>query len=190
MTNATASQPSKPSRKWIGYIASGLVIFVLAIVSLCSTFAIGEGAFPDGEFHLQIKDLAGKPIQGAVLNIYKGGGKEHAFGFPFYNYSSENSLVSNVDGEIIVTHIARGMEFGGPILRLFWIIPIGSETPRFTCQVTAEGYRPYRFSSEQLFKIARDAHDDDQVEPMNTIQVDGIDFRIKTFEKLIVLKEK
>ena len=57
------------------------ILLLLALASYATTIVNWDGGFPSGEFHLQIQNQTGTPIEGAKLNIYQGLVKQPAFGF-------------------------------------------------------------------------------------------------------------
>ncbi|MBK9924550.1 MAG: hypothetical protein IPP66_04585 [Anaerolineales bacterium] len=190
MATSAMSEPNKmASQKRLRYIlvASFALVLVLTFASYITTAVFWDGAFPSGEYHLQILNEAGDPVKGATLNIYQG--KTLAFEYPFDNYLSENTLISNDEGEIVLTHLPRGLEFGGSGWDLFWIIPIRMGGPKFTCQIDAEGYKTYRFSSQQIFDTAYEAYNNDSV-PRKTIQINGNEVKIMILEKMIMLEKR
>ena len=141
-----------------------------------------DGAFPSGEYHLRILNQSGEPIDGAILNIYQG--KSQAFEYPFDNYLSENGLVSNEMGEIVITHAPRGLEFGGSGWLLFWVIPINMGSPKFSCEITASGYKPLRFSVRQVFETSYNNSN----APKKTVQINGNEVELRVFEQTVILK--
>jgi hypothetical protein len=165
------------------------ITLVLAVTSYTSTQVMWDGMFPSGEYHLFIQDKAGNPIQGAVLNVFEGASARHAFKYPFDDYLSENSFISNSSGEIIITHYPRGLEFGGISWRLFWLIPIGIGGPKFTCQITAEGYKVDRFSSDEIFDMAYATYKDDSA-PRKLIYSNGNEYTIMVLGKTMVLEKR
>jgi len=149
-----------------------------------------DGAFPSGEFHLQIQNQAGAPIEGAKLNIYQGVTQKYSFKYPFDNYQSENSLISNKAGEIILTHMPRGLEFGGSGWLLFWVIPINMSSPKFDCEITANGYKTVKFSTQQIFETAYNAYKNNENVPEKIVKINEDEFTLAIYQQSIVLKEK
>lgn len=144
---------TKTSIRNISLLSIALVFLCcLGLVSILKTMGIAEGAFPSGEFELKIHDESGGLIEGAVLNIYEGGTRSPAFGYPIDNYSAQSKPTTNDLGLLKAIHKDRGFEYGGPSFGLYWLIPIDSPVPQFDCEITAEGYKPTVFPIDQLFK--------------------------------------
>lgn len=177
-------------RQKISFFASVVLMILLfsllvaAFASYFTTAVSWDGAFPSGEYHLQIVNQSGSPIKGATLNIYQG--NNLAFEYPFDNYLSENSLVSNDKGEIVLTHLPRGLEYGGSDWLLFWVIPINKSSPKFNCEVIASEHEPLKFSANEIFEIAYETNNTQK----KTVQINGYEVELRMFEKTITLKGK
>jgi hypothetical protein len=187
MTNVVLDESSKLRyrRRSRGIFVAFMTLFViLGLASYNTTAVVWDGAFPSGEYHLRIQSEGGVPIEAAILNIYHG--RTQAFKYPFDNYLSENSLVSNKKGEIVITHASRGFEFGGTSWLLFWAIPIDMGSPKFNCEIIASGYQALEFSVQQIFETAYK----NENAPMKTVQINGEEVELKVFEQSVVLKEK
>lgn len=182
MKEANKMMRQKRLRKIV--VAAIVLLLVTAFASYFTTAVFWDGAFPSGEYHLQIVNQSGNPIKGATLNIYQG--KNLAFEYPFDNYLSENSLVSNDKGEIVLTHLPRGLEFGGSGWLLFWVIPINMSSPKFNCEVIATEYKPLRFSANEIFVIAYETNNTQK----KTVHINGYEVELEIFEKTIILKGK
>ena len=137
-----------------GWPVALIVIAIVACLGLLSIFSlgVGEGAFPAAEYHIQILSAEGQPLSGARMSVRPKNGNDEALGYPFDNYTAINTLISDTQGQIIVQHFVRGIEFGGPVtlLSLF----LNSHTPVYICEITATGYKHAQFNTNQLFKRA------------------------------------
>src|SRR5260370_11703369 len=101
--------------------------FIVALLALASYFTTGifwVGAFPAGEYLINVHDPTDNPIPGAKLRIYHCGTSEPAFRFPFDNHRADQPLVSNVNGRVTAILSPSRAVFGGFSWRLFWLIPI------------------------------------------------------------------
>ncbi|MCB9134490.1 MAG: hypothetical protein H6636_03630 [Anaerolineales bacterium] len=125
-----------------------LVIVVWGLRNPTRT-GVWDGAFPEGEFHLIIENVEGKPIPGAVLHIF-GSGTTPAYSYPFDNYDSENELVSNEQGIIVALHKYQGMEFGGGCYEYLWFYEKCTGGPEYFGKITADGYQVKDFSINEL----------------------------------------
>ena len=154
------------------FIVSSILIvllLVLAFASIETTGVIWDGGFPSAEFRLIVLDENSQPIQGAILHVYEHKKRELAFKYPLDNYTSDRDLVSDKDGSIVTFHVSRGMEFGGLDWKLFWIFPIGRGAPEFDCEITAAGYKSYKFGFARLYKTSSDPKE----LPVSKVTVDG-----------------
>ncbi len=194
MIRSTSEELNKGARQKRIFVtvllASFVIVLVLSVASYVSTQVMWDGMFPSGEYHLLVQDQAGNPVEGAFLNIYAGKSAKHAFEYPFDNYLSENSLASNAKGEIVVTHLPRGFEFGGSGWHLFWVIPVNIGAPEFTCQISADGYKTLKFPDEQIFDEAYNAYKNDENVPEKKVQINGREFTLAIYEQSVTLKEK
>lgn len=124
----------------------------LGIISAKTTESVNVGFYHHGEYHLNIRNKKGEPIEGAVLNVFEKNTKNFAFYFPIDNYRIENGLTSNKEGSIIAVHIPFGIEKGRVCRKLFWLYSICSAyTPGFDLEVSADGYQSIKFSADTLF---------------------------------------
>jgi len=138
----------------IYYLLTLVLIISLGWISSIQTFLIWDGLFPPGEYHLQVQNEAGDPIEGAALKVFDAITKDLAFGYPIDNYLSNSHLASNEQGVIVVLHKPGGIEFGGTCWNLFWIFPICSSSPEYEGEISADGYQTTRFSLDKLFDLA------------------------------------
>jgi|GEM_PF-3427749 len=178
------------SLKRLGCLLSILLAFILllGVVSLSTSFYRWDGAFPGGEFYIHVQNHLGEPVTGAILNIYQKNRTTPSFGYPFDNYVSGQSLISDSTGEIVVLHIPRGIEFGGGGSYLFWVIPIGeSYVPDFRCEISADGYKLRIFPVSLIFNVS-----DENVHPIPTqvVEYKGTAYTLSGYDRIIVVDNK
>src|SRR5262249_9290558 len=122
--------------------AAVAVVGLVALASCMTTSIYWDGGFPSGEFRVNVRDLEGKPVKGAVLRVYRGSTRELASGYPLDNHITGQELVSDENGRITAPWKDGSMQFGGHAWQLFWVIPIGAKVPKYDCEITADGFKP------------------------------------------------
>ena len=146
---------------------------------------VWDGMFPAGEYHLKVQNENGIPISGAILNAFEDGTENLAFEYPLDNYSTEGDLISDEQGAIVVLHKPRGFEFGGSCWNLFWVYPICSDSPKFDFQISADGYKTIKFTTDELFAPAYD----DRSNGKTTVTLEnGENLQISVYELTFILK--
>jgi hypothetical protein len=188
-TNTKNPNRSKKVGCAIFFVLVALAILVcisLACVSFGTTGYIWDGAFPAGEYHLMIGDHQGKPVQGAVLNICRTGSRTPSYGYPFDNYAEGGELVSDQQGQISVYHVSRGFEFGGRSWVLFWLIPMGSDSPQYELEIAADGYTSAKMPADRVFELA---YNSSGTEPASTVDINGEAIELRVFEMPVVLEK-
>ena len=125
-----------------------------AFLSFSTTFSVWDGLYPSGEYHLKIKNEKGEPVKGALFSVFHGDTKEYAFNYPFDNYLTNQEIVSDDSGVIVILHKPVGFEFGGPCWQLFFLFPICSGGPNYDFQISADGYKTVNFSVQIIFDLA------------------------------------
>jgi hypothetical protein len=189
-TKSPMNKGSNKFRKVLGWYISFILILILfcGFASYVTTLYVWDGGFPSGEFHIFVQNQAGQPITGAVFSIYRENSSAPSFGYPFDNYISQRSLISDSRGEIIVLHISQGREFGGGGWSLFWIIPRGgTSAPDFRCEISGDGYETLIFPVSQIFFPSGET-----ISPLPTkvVEYDGTAYNMSVHEKIVVLKSK
>ena len=132
----------------VAVAAVGLV----ALVSYRTTHVTWDGGFPAGEFRLYVRDPDGKPVKGAILCVYHDRTRDPAFEYPLDNHVAGQDLVSDENGRIIAVRRNGGLQFGGDAWQLFWVIPMGAKAPQYDCEITATGFKQFKFSVWRLFE--------------------------------------
>ncbi len=151
-------------------IAFLFLVVLLAMASHLTTSIMWDGGFPSGEFRVLVRDPENNPVRGAVLRVYHGRTRDLAFEYPLDNHVTEQGLVSDDSGRIIAIRTYGGLQFGGHAWRLFWLIPMGAKSPRFDCEITAEGFTTLRFPVQRLFESPHRYYDDF---PKTTLEENG-----------------
>jgi|ERR1043165_5204122 hypothetical protein len=136
----------------------GVVVF-LGIASYFTTSMDWLGAFPEGECRLNIRNVDGARVKGAVLRLYRGETNEPAYKQPILNYVPDKELSSDENGRI-VAYTGYSGKFGGHSWKLFWLIPMGDKGPEYNCELSAAGYKPAKFSIHQLWKTRNQFRED------------------------------
>jgi hypothetical protein len=159
------------------------VIGFLALASYVTTGGLGglaEGGFAAGEFRLTVTDPAGKPVEGAILRIYRHGTRSLAFGYPLDNHLAGQDLVSDKNGRITVIRKWGGISWGVKEWDLFWIIPMGDNPPDFDCEISAKNFETHRFSIWQLcgYDGSLNGH---EVFPGAKLTVDGKEIELRVY---------
>lgn len=150
--SSTKMDSIKSNNKSVVIILVVALLISLGIISAKTTESVQVGFYNLGEFHLDIRDEKGEPIEGAVLNVFDKNTKNFAFYFPVDNYQVENGLASNKEGTIIAIHIPYGFEKGHVCRKMFWLYSIcSSYTPDFDFEVSADGYQSIKFNTNTLF---------------------------------------
>ena len=89
-----------PLKRIVGRIAIVLaVVGLLALASFLTTRGCGLGGFVSGEFRLNILDLDGQPVKGAILRVYRKDTQSLEYFFE-NNHVSGKMFVSGEDGRI------------------------------------------------------------------------------------------
>jgi len=131
---------------------SFVLIISLGGVSIQKTKNVKVSFYPLGEFHLEVRNEQGEPVEGAVLNVFEKNTKNLAFNFPIDNYHTENDLISNKQGMIIAVHIPHGLEIGRICHDVFWLYLVcSSYEPNFDFEISASGYQNIKFSTDVMF---------------------------------------
>lgn len=157
----------------------------LALASYMTTSIIWDGGFPSGEFRVNVRDPEGRPVRGAVLRVYHGRTRDLAAGYPLDNHRTGQELVSDDSGRITTIRKHGGLQFGGHAWRLFWVIPMGAEAPEYECEITAEGFRPLKFSVWKLFESPHRSYEDF---PKTKLEVEGKEVEVKIYEHTFTLE--
>jgi hypothetical protein len=157
----------------------------LALASYLTTSMNWDGGFPSGEFRINFRDTAGRPVKGAILRVYHGGTRDLAFGYPLDNHLEDHDLVSDESGRITAIRTNGRLQFGGHAWALFWIIPIGAKGPEFDCQITADGYKPIDFRIRRLFESPYRSYEDF---PKTKQKVHGEEVELKIYEHTFTLE--
>jgi hypothetical protein len=131
-------------------------VLTLTLVSCYTTFAIGDGGFPSAKFNIKVQNEAGDSIEGAMLTVYRRTGwfgirRKISYEYPIQEFSRDSKSFSKSDGVIRVSHISKGMEFGGPVFALFWLFPIHIGVPDIEVVIEASKYKPIEFDYTDLY---------------------------------------
>lgn len=176
---------NKSGRYKVIWTVFGMTL-LLAFLSYVTTSIQWDGGFPSGEFRIDVVDPSGRPVQGAVLNVYRSGTRELAEGYPLDDHTTGRELVSNETGRIVVLRRDGRLQFGGHAWRLFWLIRMGAQAPRFDCEITAEGFMPLSFPVNRLFDSPHRFYEDF---PKTTIQEGGESIKIPVYEHTFTLEK-
>lgn len=180
----------------------------LLILSVKTTELRWHGGFLPRELRIRVSDSAGRPVQNAVLKVYKHSYTEYsllltddtgrlcpkiekksfehtpesyALGYPIYEFKSENSLKSDSSGLIIGRQVEGGIQFGGSSWKLFWLIPAGDEEPKFDGVIYADGFQPLTLELSNLFECAPNA-------PVSTVTINEQKINLSVCELTYILK--
>ncbi len=129
---------------------------VLALAYFTTTCEAVDCGYPPGMFRMTLRDSDGKPVEGAVFRIDRAGTRTPAYRTPLENHIAEQNLVSDATGQLAAYHTFNGIDFGGTVWHVFGAFHFGFHTPQFDCEITADGFKPYRFSVWRLFDAADD----------------------------------
>jgi hypothetical protein len=163
-------------------ILLGLLVF-LALASVITTFGFWDASLPSGEFRLTIRDADGKPVKGAILRIYRGGTREIAIHYPLENKEGGRAFVSDEKGRITALR-KSDWRFGGNVWHLFWLIPMGDKVPEYDCEITAEAFKPLKFSARDLSRSPHQSHEDF---PKTKIKIAGEEVILRIYEHTYTL---
>ena len=175
----------KKGRHRVAWGVFGLILF-LGFLSYVTTSVLWDGGFPSGEFRLDVVDSSGQPVEGAVLNVYRGGTSELAEEYPLDNHITGLELVSNERGRIVVLRRYDGTQFGGQAWDLFWLIRMGVQAPKFDCKITAEGFKSLSFPVNRMFDSPHEYYKNF---PKTTIQEDGESIELPIYEHTFTLEK-
>lgn len=170
----------------IAAAALSLVGFV-AVASYLTTGIRWVGGFPQGEFRITVRDPVGKPVEGAVLRVYHGGTRKLAFKNPLDNHLIGSELVSDEDGRITAIRESGRHQFGGDAWQLFWLIPMGAKSPKYDCEITAEGFKPFRFRLNRLFETPHVSYEEF---PKTKLTADGREIELPVYQHSFTLTAK
>jgi hypothetical protein len=168
----------------IGMIGAA-VLALLALASYRTTYCMRWGGFPSGEFRLNVRDGSGQPVKGAIMHVYRGGTRDLAYKYPLDNYLPGRELVSDDSGRVTAIRKYGGLQFGGEGWALFWVIPMGVKAPTFDCEITAEGFKPLKFSVRRLFESPYQFYEDF---PKTKLEVDGEEIELPIYEHTFTLE--
>jgi hypothetical protein len=170
-----------------GWPVATIAIAIIACLGLLSIFplGVGDGAFPAAEYHIRILSTEGQPLPGARMSVQPKNGNDEALGYPFDNYTAKNTLISDSQGQIIVQHFVRGLEFGGPVTLLSMLLK--SNTPVYICEITASGYKHAQFNTNQLFKRASTG---DSPEGQVSVTVDDEQVTLNVYDFVVALEHQ
>ncbi|HEX3315626.1 MAG TPA: hypothetical protein VHR72_12075 [Gemmataceae bacterium] len=163
---------------WITAITGVLAFF--AHQSYSDTVVQWDGGFPAGEFHLSLRDGAGKPVEGASFRVYEGGSRNLAFEYPIENHLAGKTLESDSKGEIVLLRTNGDCQFGGRSWRLFWVIPMGASAPKYDCEVTADRLKSLRFSIWDLFESPESGE-------LKMVMIGGNEFKLRVHDYSITM---
>lgn len=128
------------------------VLGLLAYASYDTTRGDRDGGFPSGEFRIDVRDPEGKPVPGAVLRCTRRRSGEPVSGYPLDGRAPGEEMIADDTGRIVAIQPKGGIQFGGEVWWLFWVIPMGAqEGPEYDCEITAAGFKPLKFPLERLF---------------------------------------
>jgi hypothetical protein len=162
------------------------IVSVLGLASYVMTFRHWDGGFPSGEFHLDVRDPLGMPVQAAVLRVYRAGTEELAFDYPLDNHVATRELASDKSGRITAIRKHGGLQFGGHEWDLFWIIRIGEgKVPKYNCEITAAGFKPLKFGLGRLFESPHQSYSDF---PKTKLTVHGEEIEVPIYEHIFTLE--
>jgi hypothetical protein len=169
-----------------GWPVALIVIVIIACLGiLFFSLGIGDGYFPTAEYHIRVLSTEGQPIPGARMSVQPKNANDEALGYPFDNYTEKNTLISDSQGQIIVQHLFRGFEFGGPVtlLSLF----LGSDIPVYICEITATGYKNAHFNTNQLFRRASAG---DSPDGQISVTIDSEQVILNIYDFVVTLEHK
>ena len=173
--------------KWIASILTAAAVAVVALASFNTTCEAVDGGYPRGMFRMTLRDSDGKPVEGAVFRIYRGGSRTPAYRTPLENHVAEQGLVSDANGQIIAYQTFDGTQFGGTVWRVFGTFHFGFNTPQYDCEITADGFKPYRFSVWQLFDAAEDQARD---APKSILKIDDRETELPVYDFSFTLEKE
>lgn len=143
-------------KKKIVWVSSVLSIFLLAIVSILTTFGVWDGMIPSAKFRIEIIDGHGKPVKGATVSVFEKYGfmrlkKRISYNFPIKEFTKKSQPISDADGTIKISHISEGLEIGGGAFALFWFIPVSFGEPSFIVQIETPDHRKRLIDYSNLY---------------------------------------
>lgn len=162
-------------------VAAFAVIGLIAFASYLTRGEVWDGGFPACEFRINVRDTEDNPIRGAILRVYRGSTRDLASGYPLDNHKTGQELVSDANGRITAVRAWDGTQFGGTMWRLFWCIPMGERAPKYDCEITAENFRPAKFSLQHVF-------DSPSGQRTKIRDHDGNQVEVQIFEQAFTLK--
>lgn len=163
-----------------------ILVAVLGGLSLITTQGEWYGFVPPGEFHIIVKNGADVPIQGARFDLFGHGTTSPAYGWPIENYSQQRELLTDRQGIMVILLNPSHRPAGGSTWRLFWVFPFRTGGAQYDGMLTASGYRPQRFSLDELWR----AEVTDENAPTTTIQINGRSVTLPVLHRVFTLKNK
>jgi hypothetical protein len=155
------------------------ILIVLVAASFFTTVVYSSAELPSGTYRLHVRNAAGSPVEGAILNIYVRDAPAQP-----YNYSDAQGVMEFDKGVGLGQGPTHDMGW-----MLFWIFPITpSEDSRVNFEITAQGYEPLRFPETDLYKFVLLNHrhaPKTKAETYNGIEVD-----VNLYELDFTLQEK
>ena len=169
-----------------------LVVGLIALMTFAyfnATFEVWDGGFPAGVFRLTLRDSDGNSVNGAILRVYRGGTRELTYRRPFDNHIAEKDLISDENGQMTIVRSYDGTQFGGTVCHVFGVIhfSLGGGVPRYDCEITANGYKPYRFNAQRLFDSIEEHRDK---LPETIIESEGQTLSLRLYDETLRLERQ
>lgn len=122
----------------------GVILLGTAVVLVPWQGMIWDGRFPNVECRLRFVDGSGNPVPGVTLTVLgEDGSVSH--GYPIDEFDSDQSVVSDANGQMTFHHASHGLEFGGREYRNLIGMRFGTtSSPKFECVFTHHGQEVFR----------------------------------------------
>ena len=139
-------------RPWSSVARTGWIVAIalslFGIVSSC-TGILWDGGFAQTEFEISFRDADGNPVPGVELRVEDRQGRAFYY-YPVTDFAPDQAPISDENGTMIFHHVRHSLEFGGHSWHLFFVIPMGDDTPRYVCRFLLNGRDIARIPYEQL----------------------------------------
>lgn len=174
------------------FLASGImrmilvvlgILIVLAGTSFLTTVVYSNGDLPSGTYRLHIRDTAGKPIEGARLNVY-------VRNQPAINYFLPTDLsISDAQGVVEFVKNASQAKTDNLGWMLFWVFPITPPVDELVkLEISAPRHETARLTETDLFKVALLNHGSAPKTKAQTYN--GVVVAINLYELDVTLQDK
>ncbi len=145
---ARVRKQSVPAAKWMTLARVTLYSFLTLLIIGVASYIFGgihwDGAYANAEYQIVFSDRDGNALPGVTLKVQDESAYPR-FNFPVTDFRVLRRPRSDENGLLTFHHLSRGIEFGGTMWNLFFLIPINMTPPRpvYHCEFLYDGQEVY-----------------------------------------------